>query len=336
MICLIGEEDSKRTIYMKKAAETEKIPIEFLPWSKLNKPSGARQLEGAVIKIDPPSFQTACFDVMKNQLEQYQRQLQNLQKINCGFLNSPEVIQLLLDKRETKRQLQEKNISVTRMFSEKINHVEELLDSMKKKRCHSIFIKPRFFSGAAGVTAFRMHPANGRMKLYTSSRLEKGQLVNTKKILFLEEDREIKDLLEALLSMDCIVERWHPKAEFQGKSFDLRVVYQFGHVVHMVVRQSSGPITNLHLNNQAMDIKELGLSLQQRIQIEELCQQSEKAFEGFNMAGIDIMLEKGSIRPLIIEMNGQGDLIYQDIFGENRIYGEQIRKLQEKEGELLK
>ena len=136
--------------------------------------------------------------------------------------------------------------------------------------------------------------------------------------------------------MDCIVERWHPKAEFQGKSFDLRVVYQFGHVVHMVVRQSSGPITNLHLNNQAMDIKELGLSLQQRIQIEELCQQSEKAFEGFNMAGIDIMLEKGSIRPLIIEMNGQGDLIYQDIFGENRIYGEQIRKLQEKEGELLK
>ena len=45
------------------------------------------------------------------------------------------------------------------------------------------------------------------------------------------------------------------------------------------------------------------------------------------MAGIDILLEKKNMRPLIIEMNGQGDLIYQDIYGENNIYREQVGKL---------
>ena len=45
------------------------------------------------------------------------------------------------------------------------------------------------------------------------------------------------------------------------------------------------------------------------------------------MAGIDLLLEKGTLRPRVIEMNGQGDLIYRDIYGENRIYREQARIL---------
>ena len=43
------------------------------------------------------------------------------------------------------------------------------------------------------------------------------------------------------------------------------------------------------------------------------------------MAGMDIMLGKHNLKPRIIEMNGQGDLIYQDIYQENKIYTEQIR-----------
>ena len=35
-----------------------------------------------------------------------------------------------------------------------------------------------------------------------------------------------------------------------------------------------------------------------------------------------MLIEKG--RPYIIEMNGQGDLIYQDIFSENIIYRSQV------------
>lgn len=45
------------------------------------------------------------------------------------------------------------------------------------------------------------------------------------------------------------------------------------------------------------------------------------------MTGIDLLLEKGTMRPRVIEINGQGDLIYQDIYRENRIYQEQVRFL---------
>ena len=50
-------------------------------------------------------------------------------------------------------------------------------------------------------------------------------------------------------------------------------------------------------------------------------------FPGLRSAGIDILLEKGSLRPRIIEMNAQGDLIYQDIYHENVIYSQQVRMI---------
>ena len=93
------------------------------------------------------------------------------------------------------------------------------------------------------------------------------------------------------------------------------------------MRQSDGPVTNLHLNNQAADIKELGLSGRIMSGIEEICNQAVSLFDGLNVAGIDVMLDKGSRKPRIIEINGQGDLIYQDIFSENIIYRKQAEFL---------
>ena len=50
-------------------------------------------------------------------------------------------------------------------------------------------------------------------------------------------------------------------------------------------------------------------------------------FPKVNVAGLDVMLDKKTGKPRIIEINGQGDLLYQDIYGENRIYREQITKM---------
>ena len=52
-----------------------------------------------------------------------------------------------------------------------------------------------------------------------------------------------------------------------------------------------------------------------------------KVYPGLRSAGIDILLEKGHMRPRIIEMNAQGDLIYQDIYHENVIYSHQARMI---------
>ena len=45
------------------------------------------------------------------------------------------------------------------------------------------------------------------------------------------------------------------------------------------------------------------------------------------MAGIDIAFTKNMKTAYIIEINGQGDLIYQDIYNENIIYTNQVKEM---------
>lgn len=372
MIILIGTEDSKRTLFFRKAAEQRKVSFRFIDWKDIEEIS-AEQFQGAVVKIDPPSYQFVRLQDMQVSLGKYQEFLEELQGMGCQFLNSPKGILQTLDKRFAKEILMENEVSVTEMFSEKPDTVQQLLDIMKKYRAYSVFVKPEYFSGAAGVVALRQQPATGKMVAYTSCKLvdsemlpiadgeavkpemlaEEGKrsivddedvkseilskkpmarqeevcLCNTKTLYRMENPQEIFALLEKLLKLGVIVERWHPKDIFQGKSYDLRVVYQFGRIEYIVVRQSNGPITNLHLNNQAGNIESLGFSKDKLKELEKLCGKAMSYFPELSMAGIDVMLDKGSRKPRIIEINGQGDLIYQDIYGENCIYGKQIEEL---------
>ncbi len=202
--------------------------------------------------------------------------------------------------------------------------VESLLELMRQRRVFQVFIKPVSGSGAAGVSAFRWQPVSGRMMLYTCALFLPGiGLVNTKRLRCFKEPQEVYTLLEQILKLDCIVERWYAKAEYEGHSYDLRAVMQDGRLDFLLARLSKGPITNLHLNNHPMAAAELGLSAAVLENIEEVCKQAVGCFQGLRSVGIDILLEKGKNIPRIIEMNAQGDLIYQDIFHENIIYRHQ-------------
>ncbi len=336
-IILIGDSSSKRAVFFRKAAQDLGVRLHMVEWESLREDFDLQQFQGAAVKIDPPSYLTVYFTQMQEQLKAYQRNLRHLAQADCQFLNTPEMICQMLHKRETNQRLKEQGIAVTEMFCEQIETVSQLEEMLREKHCYSVFIKPECFSGAAGVAAFRMHPLSGKRKLYTSCRFENGQLVNTKKLVCVENKIEICALLDQLLSLGCVVERWHPKADYHGKSYDLRVVFQFGHIAAIVARQSNGPITNLHLNNQALDVKELDLNESVMEQIALVCKRSYEvctayqsegtAFGVSSMTGIDLLLEKGTMRPRVIEINGQGDLIYQDIYRENRIYQEQVRFL---------
>ncbi len=324
MIVLIGTRHSKRTDYFLRAAGDHGIPVRFMDWSELSGINVEQELKGAAVKLDPPSYSIVELSVMERRLADYREALRELDGLPCTYLNRPEAVRQVLDKSLVKRELQKKGIAVTEMLAEGIHSAGELLERMDSLRCYNVFLKPVFFSGAAGVAAFRMQPASGKMKLYTSSRLQQGKLCNTKKIFCLEKKEEIMAFLDALSAMDIMVERWYPKDTFGGKSYDLRVVFQFGHIAHIVVRRSDGPITNLHLNNQAESIGKLGLSGETFAEIGTLCREACGVFGELRSAGVDVMLDKGSRKPRIIEINGQGDLIYQDIYNKNRIYEEQV------------
>lgn len=326
-LILVGTEESKRTIYFRKAAEQLNVSVSVLEWNCLEEAIRNGRLEGAAVKIDPPSYSTFELSVMKEMIKEYQRCLQKLENVNCTFLNSPTSIASVLDKRECKLRMQVQGIPVTQMLSETVQNVEQLFELMERERIFSVFIKPTFFSGAAGVIAFRIHPRSKKMTAYTSCHMTAGKLINTKTLYYMEDQKEITSLLNAVLQLDVTVERWYPKSQFQGKSYDLRAVYQLGHIAYMVVRQSNGPVTNLHLNNQALDIGRLALDEAAMDELEGICRAAVNLFPGLSVAGIDILLEKNTGKPYIIELNGQGDLIYQDIYAENRIYREQVMQL---------
>lgn len=347
-LILLGSPDTKRTVYFMKGAIRAGVDVELLEWK--NFPGGLAEAvpqgERAFVKIDPPEWDSCCLRDLNGLVRDYERRLSWLEAFGrdrqLRFLNDPGSIRALLDKRECKRRLKRAGIPVT----EEVEFLEEagdgpaeilaaypllgrLLAAMVKRRIFQVFVKPNFGSGAAGVMALRYEPGRGQMALYTCGTEEAGtgRLVNTKRLRrFTDRDR-IAALTERMLELDCIAERWYPKAVYEGFSYDLRAVVQDGETDFILARLSRGPVTNLHLNNHPLKAAELGLPSQVADSVEDICRRAAACYPGLRSVGIDVLLERGSLRPRIIEMNGQGDLIYQDIYESNRIYTKQAEMM---------
>ncbi len=326
---LLGSPETKRTIYLKKAAEQADLPLLFLDWEnwRENRPKGP-----VYLKIDPPKWESSFLGELRNLTEAYKQELLEAEGIwksqGAKFLNTPGAICRLLDKRACKETLVKAGIPVTQMVNRpegiSIACGKDLMEAMRETKVFQVFVKPVSGSGAAGIGALRLRPGGNEAALYTCAYLNReGKLYNTKRLRCSRDPEEILKILDALLSMDCVVERWYAKEEYQGCSYDLRAVIQEGRMDFLLARLSRGPITNLHLNNRPLKIEELRLPDYVLDDIFQCCKQAMGCFPGLSTAGIDILLEKGKRNPRIIEMNGQGDLIYQDIYNDNRIYRHQ-------------
>ena len=378
---LLGSPGTKRTIYLEKGADAAGVSVRLLDWKEFPFCGGDSQespvrrwagwenvflneaaWEDVFLKIDPPLWESCWLDELNILAQNYEKKLQWLaelgKKRQITFLNKPEDIRAILDKRACKRLLAEAGIPVTEELDgvgrdllpgaetlggvgqavlpatetlDDVDQAELLLDSMERRRIFQVFIKPVCGSGAAGAAAFRWQPRSGRMILYTCAmeNPETGRLVNTKRLRRFTDRKQVLSMIGRLLKLDCIVERWYAKAEHSGFSYDLRAVVQDGRMDFILARLSSGPITNLHLNNHPLKGDALGLPRHVMEDVEQLCIRAAGCYPELRSAGIDVLLEKGSLRPRIIELNGQGDLIYQDIYDQNRIYLHQAEMMKE-------
>ena len=351
---LLGKPDTKRTHYLGRAAREAGLHVLFLDWDRWREDFP----EGKIfLKIDPPVWDNCSLERLGDLVGGYQRQLREIQKLarfrDVEFLNEPRAIMALLDKKVCKETLVKAGLAVSEEIrpegrgrddvrerlpgAELIGDVAQLLEVMRARRTYQVFIKPVCGSGAAGVAAFRWQPLTGKMILYTCARERSGEegdgldegLVNTKRLQRITDSRQVLSMAGKLLRLGCIVERWYAKAEYRGFSYDLRAVVQDGRMDFCLARLSKGPITNLHLNNHPLELGMLGLPEKVLGELEELCRNAAGCFPGLRSAGIDILLERGSLRPRIIEMNAQGDLIYQDIYGENGIYRRQVEMMRQ-------
>lgn len=336
-LILVGDPASKRTVYFTKAVDrvTQELHLsvdyQILSWQD----GTADRLRGAVVKLDPPPVFDADFPKMHHSLKWYQEHLAALQSSagdgseKIRFLNSPQAILTALDKGTCKQILMEHGIPTTRRLCDRRTYtdIDQLHQIMCREHTYSVFLKPVDHSGAAGLVAYRWNPHKDISHAYTSACVEGDHLVHTKRIRHLTRPEQIEPILRQLLKGEVLVEKWYPKAEYQGNKYDLRVVWQFGRSVYMVGRQSQYPITNLDLNNHALPMECLPLSEKTMQEIRQLCDDTMACFADMSVAGIDVMLDKNTYKPRVIEINGQGDLLHQDIYQENQIYRAQVEQM---------
>ena len=289
------------------------------------------QLRQAVIKLEPCVSDETDFQKYALLNQAYKETLQRLGEMRLSddvcFLNTPHALLRALDKKETKGVLVDRGLRVTPMLPSphSFDELRELLAGCGR----GCFLKPRYGSGAGGIMAVRYQPNRNKWVVYTTLQQVDGVIHNTKRIHRLTTEKEMIPLAEAVMQTEAILEEWIPKEQLQGENYDLRVVCRESEIDYIVVRCSKGSITNLHLNNKAHWWNELSLPEVVRQQIYFQCQEAVQSLD-LQYAGVDVLMERGTDIPYIIEVNGQGDHVYQDMFAHNSIYIQQIKNIKKR------
>jgi D-alanine-D-alanine ligase-like ATP-grasp enzyme len=328
-IHLIGQKNTKRYEYFNYACETLGAKLEFWDLSSGLASFFENVKAGDSVKIDPPRYETSDLKELNVLVTFYKEQLQRLDQLTeIHFVNSPKAIWNTLDKRYCKKQLEENNISTTPMFGNTFESTNVLKSEMLEQQVYSVFIKPRYGSGAAGVMAYRIAPNLKQEMLQTCLEKKGNEFHNTKRLRKISNINDIDQYINFSLAQDAIVEKWIPKPKIENCVYDLRVVYQYGKIDFMIARGSmNGAITNLHLNNHAIELSALGLSEADHQSIRTTCSDAVSHFNGLNSVGVDLLLSGKMRKPMIIEMNAQGDLLYRDIYSNNEIYRNQVIRM---------
>jgi glutathione synthase/RimK-type ligase-like ATP-grasp enzyme len=228
-----------------------------------------------------------------------------LEALGRPAMNSPDDIALMFDKRATHAKLQAAGITVPPALTP-VTNFDELVAGMEALNWSRVFVKLAHGSGAAGVIA--LETRRGQWQATSTVEMAGGRLFNTRRLWKYRDLRTIKALVNAILPHRVQIEKWLPKASFEGRIFDLRVVVTGGAAKHVLVRASRGTITNLHLGNERGDWDAVRARLGERwLAIKLSCEAALRAFPGSLYAGVDVLLQTDWERHAILEMNAFGD-----------------------------
>lgn len=249
---------------------------------------------------------------------------------SCHAMNPPAEIAAMFDKARCHELLREAAVPVPRLLGLPASH-DELRHLMQAHGCRRVFLKPCHSSSASGVVAFE----SGRDRQQAFSSVEmvrtRGRLVlfNSLRVRRYEQAGEIATLLDALCRERCVLEAWFPKASFDGLRFDLRVLVIAGHAAHVVMRQSAGPITNLHLGNRRGDVARLRARMgEEHWQAAmAVCERAAGAFPGSLYVAVDLMVASSLQRFAVAEVNAFGDLLPNLLHGGLDSYGAELQAL---------
>jgi hypothetical protein len=339
-LVVIGTPEDRR-VWLLQAALARRgcPPATVISYQQVLAGAGAWQRvvpSGAVIRIESPGKATATQSLLieagggsaepllegewRDTTAWYRGFCLALDRISAGvaaiegvrWMNPPADIALMFDKVACHAHLQTHGIPVAPSIPN-ITSFYDLIPAMQQRNIHQVFIKSRYGSSAAGMMALRVRNQSLSAVTTLESGFHKGRFpfFNTRHLRHLTDPLDILKWVDVLLAEGAHVERWIPKAGWQGKTFDLRMVVIGGKVRHQVMRLSNSPMTNLHLLNERSDTAALaeyiGAEVWERVL--QTCEQVMATFPHSLYAGIDLALAAHTYKPVVLEVNAFGDLL---------------------------
>jgi len=333
-ILIIGNPDNRRVTFFVEACKENEILCDTFSWIEfLQDPESFREIifDYDVLKIESFGEDFLVFKMLLlrgaqnaalekysfieeekiHQLEnekgliKYSRQaylgmkwalaeVNNICQGKIKFLNSPDAISKMFDKKETHRCLEQNNISKT-AFLGQIDSFSALQNLLRQQKTSQVFIKLAHGSSSSGVMAYRFSKQKHLLKSSVELSQKGGEIkcFNSLKIRTYQKENEVEKIIDELGKENLIVEKWEPKAKLGRETFDLRLVVINQQVGHTVMRCSHSPMTNLHLGNRRGDllqlIEKIGTKFWEDIKI--LAIEATNAIEGANVSGVDILID---------------------------------------------
>jgi len=263
-------------------------------------------------------------------------------QIHCGFLavlaeieasiqrgwrvvQPPIAIRSLFDKRTTSQQWTRRGIPVPDALW-KVKSPDELRARMREAGWPAVYVKMAASSSASCLAVFT-HTRNGEHAITTVEDTGRARF-NTRKLQRVSTKRGIDSLLGFLLGEGSQIEREIPKAQLDGRSFDLRVLAIDGVAAFVIVRTSLHPITNLHLGGQRGSVEQLRAKISDQAWDAAMatCVQVQQESGAFHV-GVDLMFEPDLEAFRVIEGNAFGDLLPNLERDGLDVYGWQIQRL---------
>lgn len=232
----------------------------------------------------------------------------------------------LFDKRATSARWCELGIPVPdRLPGGPVRDPDELRARMAAVGWSTVFVKVASASSASCLAIF----SHGSRELAITTVEESGGArYNTRKLQRITSRTAIDRLLRFLLAEGAQIERAIPKAQLDGRYFDLRVLAIDGEAAFVVVRTALHEITNLCIGGARGDLAALRGRVPATAWEGMLasCVAVQRASGAFHV-GIDVMFEPDFAAHRVIEGNAFGDLLPNLERDGRDVYGWQVARL---------